>query len=88
MRETVFRREHMFFFFFLYLLVWFVAFPYNFLTHTHTHRPPVPCVCFCSRNRLEILENPENPVPDQWYKDEGGRENCVELQVSGAPLNM
>ncbi len=34
-----------------------------------------------SRNRLEILENPDNPVPDQWYKDEGGRENCVELQV-------
>eukprot|EP00903_Cladosiphon_okamuranus_P007178 g6970.t1 len=33
------------------------------------------------RNRLEILENPDNPVPDQWYKDEGGRENCVELQV-------
>ncbi|CAN0158979.1 unnamed protein product, partial [Ectocarpus sp. 8 AP-2014] len=33
------------------------------------------------RNRLEILENPGNPVPDQWYKDEGGRENCVELQV-------
>ncbi|CAM9113936.1 unnamed protein product, partial [Ascophyllum nodosum] len=33
------------------------------------------------RNRLEIRENPENPVPDQWYKDEGGRENCVELQV-------
>ncbi|CAN0366714.1 unnamed protein product, partial [Laminaria digitata] len=35
----------------------------------------------CSRNRLEIRENPDNPVPDQWYKDEGGRENCVELQV-------
>lgn len=34
-----------------------------------------------SRNRLEIRENPDNPVPDQWYKDEGGRENCVELQV-------
>lgn len=34
-----------------------------------------------SRNRLDIRENPENPVPDQWYKDEGGRENCVELQV-------
>ncbi|CAM9764029.1 unnamed protein product, partial [Discosporangium mesarthrocarpum] len=33
------------------------------------------------RNRLEIRENPDNPVPDQWYKDEGGRENCVELQV-------
>lgn len=20
-------------------------------------------------------------MPEQWYKDEGGRENCVELQV-------
>lgn len=37
-----------------------------------------------SRNLLEIRENPDNPVPDQWYKDEGGRENCVELQV-GCP---
>lgn len=32
---------------------------------------------------MEIRENPENPVPEQWYKDEGGRENCVELQVRG-----
>lgn len=38
----------------------------------------------CSRNRLEIRENPDNLVPDQWYKDEGGRENCVELQVRTA----
>lgn len=47
---------------------------------------PGPQIFFvvCSRNRLEILENPDNPVPDQWYKDEGGRENCVELQVSYA----
>ncbi|CAM9293819.1 unnamed protein product [Phaeothamnion confervicola] len=33
------------------------------------------------RNRLQIEESMESPIPSQWFKDEGGRENCVELRV-------
>jgi hypothetical protein len=30
---------------------------------------------------LQVRENPAKPVPKEWFKDEGGRENCVEMQV-------
>ncbi|KAG5192566.1 hypothetical protein JKP88DRAFT_271144 [Tribonema minus] len=33
------------------------------------------------RYRLQVRDNPARPVPKEWFKDEGGRENCVEMQV-------
>jgi hypothetical protein len=32
------------------------------------------------RQSLDIRDG-SKPIPDQWFKDEGGRENCVELSV-------
>jgi len=33
------------------------------------------------RYRLEVRSNPARPIPKDWYKDEGGRENCIEMFV-------
>ncbi|CAM9876852.1 unnamed protein product, partial [Chrysoparadoxa australica] len=33
------------------------------------------------RQSLEIIPRPEAPIPEQWYKDEGGRDNCIELMI-------
>ncbi len=32
------------------------------------------------KHALEIVDG-KKPIPDQWFKDEGGRDNCVEFSV-------
>jgi hypothetical protein len=41
--------------------------------------PAVSEPMLCIRYRLKILED---SIPDIWYKDEGGRDKCIDLSVT------